>query len=69
MNTIESKIVKIHDEFDVTSEFRKRTHIEPEEELYKVDMTIDSYGCVERVSKMMWKSDLEKAKKLGYFIS
>ena len=53
MNLLESYIKKIHSVTDVTEGF----------------ITSECYGVTERVKKMFWKSEFEKVKKDGYYMS
>ena len=69
MNLLEHYIKEIHNVQDVSDKFEKATGGEPKEPLYEVDVTFDCYGVVERKRRIMSKSDLEQAKKQGYFLA
>lgn len=69
MNLLESYIKEIHSVTDVTEGFIKHCGYEPKEQLLKVDLTSVCYGVTERTKKMFWKSEFEKIKKDGYYMS
>lgn len=60
---------KIHSVKDVTEGFIKHCGYEPKEQLLEVDLTSVCYGVTERTKKMFWKSEFEKIKKDGYYMS
>lgn len=47
----------------------KHCGYEPKETLFEVDLTYVCYGVTERTKKMFWKSEFEKVKKDGYYMS
>lgn len=47
----------------------KHCGYEPKETLFEVDLTSVCYGVTERTKKMFWKSEFEKIKKDGYYMS
>ena len=69
MNLLEHYIKEIHNVHDVSDKYEKAIRQKPKEPLYEVDVTVDCYGVVERMKKIMSKSDLEQAKKQGYFLA
>lgn len=69
MNILENYIQEIHSVTDVTNKYKDSTGEEPIEPLYKVDLTYDCYGIVERKSRVFFKSEFEQAKKTGIFLS
>ena len=69
MNLLEHYIKEIHNVQDVSDNYEKAIGHKPKEPLYEVDITVDCYGVVERMKKIMSKSDLEQAKKQGYFLA
>ena len=69
MNLLESYIKEIHSVNDVTEDFMKHCGYEPKETLLVVDLTSVCYGVTERTKKMFWKSEFEKVKKDGYYMS
>ena len=69
MNLLEHYIKEIHNVEDVSDNYEKAIRHKPKEPLYEVDVTFDCYGVVERMKKIMSKSDLEQAKKQGYFLA
>ena len=69
MNLLEHYIKEIHSVQDISDKYEKATEQKPKEPLYEVDVTFDCYGVVERTRKIMSKSDLEQAKKQGYFLA
>ena len=66
---LESHIKKIHSVTYVTEDFMKHCGYEPKETLFEVDLTYVCYGVTERTKKMFWKSEFEKVKKDGYYMS
>ena len=69
MNLLEHYIKEIHSVQDVSDKYEKAIRQKPKEPLYEVDITVDCYGVVERMKKIMSKSALEQAKKQGYFLA
>ena len=69
MNLLEHYIKEIHSVQDVSDKYEKAIRQKPKEPLYEVDVTVDCYGVVERMKKIMSKSALEQAKKQGYFLA
>ena len=69
MNLLEHYIKEIHSVQDVSDKYEKAIRQKPKEPLYEVDITVDCYGVVERMKKIMSKSALEQAKKQGYFFA
>ena len=69
MNLLEHYIKEIHNVQDVSDKYEEAIGHKPKEPLYEVDVTFDCYGVVERMKKIMSKSDLEQAKKQGYFLA
>ena len=69
MNLLEHYIKEIHSVQDVSDKYEKAIRQKLKEPLYEVDITVDCYGVVERMKKIMSKSDLEQAKKQGYFLA
>ena len=69
MNLLEHYIKEIHNVHDVSDKYEKAIRQKPKEPLYEVDVTVDCYGVVERMKKIMSKSALEQAKKQGYFLA
>ena len=69
MNLLEHYIKEIHNVEDVSDKYEKAIRQKPKEPLYEVDVTVDCYGVVERMKKIMSKSALEQAKKTGLFFS
>ena len=69
MNLLEHYIKEIHNVQDVSDKYEKAIRKKPKEPLYEVDITVDCYGVVERMKKIMSKSALEQAKKQGYFLA
>ena len=69
MNLLEHYIKEIHNVEDVSDKYEKAIRKKPKEPLYEVDVTVDCYGVVERMKKIMSKSALEQAKKQGYFLA
>ena len=69
MNLLEHYIKEIHSVQDVSDKYEEAIGHKPKEPLYEVDVTFDCYGVVERMKKIMSKSDLEQAKKQGYFLA
>ena len=69
MNLLEHYIKEIHSVQDVSDKYEKVIRQKPKEPLYEVDITVDCYGVVERMKKIMSKSALEQAKKQGYFLA
>ena len=69
MNLLEHYIKEIHSVQDVSDKYEKAIRHKPKEPLYEVDITVDCYGVVERMKKIMSKSALEQAKKQGYFLA
>ena len=69
MNLLEHYIKELHNIQDISDKFEKATESELKEPLYEVDITVDCYGVVERMRKIMSKSEFERAKKQGYFFS
>ena len=69
MNLLEHYIKEIHNVEDVSDKYERAIRQKPKEPLYEVDITVDCYGVVERMKKIMSKSDLEQAKKQGYFLA
>ena len=69
MNLLEHYIKEIHNVEDVSDKYEKAIRHKPKEPLYEVDVTVDCYGVVERIKKIMSKSALEQAKKQGYFLA
>ena len=69
MNLLEHYIKEIHNVQDVSDKYEKAIDHKPKEPLYEVDITVDCYGVVERMKKIMSKSALEQAKKQGYFLA
>ena len=69
MNLLEHYIKEIHNVEDVSDKYEKAIRQKPKEPLYEVDVTVDCYGVVERMKKIMSKSALEQAKKQGYFLA
>ena len=69
MNLLEHYIKEIHNVEDVSDKFERATDCKPKEPLYEVDVTIACYGVVERMRKIMSKSEFEQAKKQGYFLA
>lgn len=69
MNKIEHYIKKIHSVEDVTKEYSKyvgwKGSAKP---IVKVDMTVDSYGIVKRVSDVFSEYEWNKIKKQGYYL-
>ena len=69
MNLLEHYIKEIHNVQDVSDKFASSTGCKPKEPLYEVDITVNCYGVIERMSKFMSKSEFEQAKKQGYFLA
>ena len=69
MNLLEHYIKEINNVEDVSDKYEKAIRQKPKEPLYEVDVTVDCYGVVERMKKIMSKSALEQAKKQGYFLA
>ena len=69
MNLLEHYIKEIHSVQDISDKYEKAIRQKPKEPLYEVDITVDCYGVVERMRKIMSKSALEQAKKQGYFLA
>lgn len=69
MNLLEHYIKEIHNVEDVSDKYETAIRHKPKEPLYEVDITVDCYGVVERMRKIMSKSALEQAKKHGYFLA
>ena len=69
MNLLEHYIKEIHSVQDISDTYEKAIRHKPKEPLYEVDVTVDCYGVVERIKKIMSKSALEQAKKQGYFLA
>ena len=69
MNLLEHYIKDIHSVQDISDKFERATESKLKEPLYEVDVTVDCYGVVERMRKIMSKSDFEQAKKQGYFLA
>ena len=69
MNLLEHYIKEIHNVEDVSDKYEKAIRKKLKEPLYEVDVTVDCYGVVERMKKIMSKSDFEQAKKQGYFLA
>ena len=69
MNLLEHYIKEIHNVQDVSDKYEEAIGHKPKEPLYEVDITVDCYGVVERMKKIMSKSALEQAKKQGYFLA
>ena len=69
MNLLEHYIKEIHNVEDVSDKYERAIRQKPKEPLYEVDITVDCYGVVERMKKIMSKSALEQAKKQGYFLA
>ena len=69
MNLLEHYIKEIHNVEDVSDNYEKAIRHKPKEPLYEVDVTFDCYGVVERKRIIMSKSELEQAKKQGYFLA
>ena len=69
MNLLEHYIKEIHNVQDVSDKYEKAIGHKPKEPLYEVDITVDCYGVVERMRRIMSKSDFEQAKKQGYFLA
>ena len=69
MNLLEHYIKEIHSVQDISDKYEKAIRHKPKEPLYEVDVTVDCYGVVERMKKIMSKSALEQAKKQGYFLA
>ena len=69
MNLLEHYIKEIHNVQDVSDKYERTIRQKPKEPLYEVDVTVDCYGVVERMRKIMNKSEFEQAKKQGYFLA
>ena len=69
MNLLEHYIKEIHSVQDISDKYEKAIRHKSKEPLYEVDVTVDCYGVVERMKKIMSKSDFEQAKKQGYFLA
>ena len=69
MNLLEHYIKEIHSVQNISDKYEKVIGHKPKEPLYEVDVTVDCYGVVERMKKIMSKSALEQAKKQGYFLA
>lgn len=69
MNLLEHYIKDIHSVQDISDKYVRATESELKEPLYEVDVTVDCYGVVERMKKIMSKSEFEQAKKQGYFLA
>ena len=69
MNLLEHYIKEIHSVQDISDKYEKAIRHKSKEPLYEVDVTVDCYGVVERMKKIMSKSALEQAKKQGYFLA
>lgn len=69
MNLLEHYIKEIHSVQDVSDKYERAIRQKPKEPLYEVDITVDCYGVIERMSKFMSKSEFEQAKKQGYFLA
>lgn len=69
MNLLEHYIKEIHSVQDVSDKYEKAIRQKPKEPLYEVDVTVNCYGVVERMRKIMNKSEFEQAKKQGYFLA
>lgn len=69
MNKIEHYIKKIHNVKDVTEEYSKyagwKNSSKP---IVKVDMTVDSYGVITRVSEVFSEYEWNKIKQQGYYL-
>ena len=69
MNLLEHYIKEVHWVDDVTNHFIEKNGYEPNEPLYKVELTYDCYGQTEREIRYFYKSDWEKATLKGYFMA
>lgn len=69
MNVLENYIEEVHSEEDVTKLFEEKAGYTPEEPIYKVDLTCDCYGRVERGIRYFRKIEWEDAQKKGYFLA
>lgn len=69
MNLLEHYIEKIYSEKDVTEEFKEKIGHEPHERLFLLDMDVNCHGCQERVQKRFFESELNFAKKNGYYMA
>lgn len=67
MNLLEHYIKEIHSIRDVTEEYVKYGH-KPPEPLLEVEMTVVCYGVKERKTRKFWKSEVEFAKTMGYYM-
>ena len=67
MNLLEHYIKEIHNVQDVSDKYEKAIRHKPKEPLYEVDITVDCYGVVERMKKIMSKSEFEQAKNKVIF--
>lgn len=69
MNKIEHFIKKIHSVKDVTKEYSKYAGWkDAAKPIVKVDMTVDSYGIVSRVSEVFSEYEWNKIKQQGYYL-
>lgn len=66
MNLLEHYIKEIHRVEDVSSEYTEELFGEP---LYKVDLTIDCYGKIERIAKYFFMTEWERVRIQGYFMA
>lgn len=69
MNQIEYYIKEVYSVIDITENFKKHCGYEPEEPLYKVDLTYNCYGSIKRTKQTFWKSNWEAVKKAGYYMA
>ena len=69
MNLLEHYIKEIHSVQDISEKYENAIRHKPKEPLYEVDITVDCYGVVERMRKIMNKSEFEQTKKQGYFLA
>ena len=69
MNLLKHYIEEIHSVQEISNKFEKATGIKPKEPLYKIDVTVNCCGAVERKREIMRKSKFEQAKKQGYFLA
>lgn len=69
MNLLEHYIKEVHSIEDATHYFEELLGFEPSELIYKIDLTYDCYGHIERDVKFFYKSEWDIVKKDGYFMA
>lgn len=69
MNLLEHYIKEIHSIQDVTNRFMENVGHMPHEPLYKIDLTYNCYGKIERDVKHFFKTEWEDVREKGYFMA